>query len=35
MRLGARFTHGPVRVDGALIVGVTDVDPTLGLHGRA
>ena len=30
MRLGARFTRGPVRVDGALIVGVTEIDPTWG-----
>ena len=30
MRVGARFTRGPVRVDGALIVGVTEIDPTWG-----
>lgn len=30
MRLGTRFTRGPVRVDGALIVGVTERDPTWG-----
>ena len=30
MRVGARFTHGPVRVDGALILGVTERDPTWG-----
>jgi hypothetical protein len=30
MRLGARFTQGPVRVDGALAIGVTDQDPSWG-----
>jgi hypothetical protein len=30
MRIGSRFTRGPVRVDGALIVGVTERDPTWG-----
>ena len=30
MRLGSRFTHGPVRFDGALLIGVTDFDPTWG-----
>jgi len=30
MRLGSRFTRGPVRLDGALIVGVTERDPTWG-----
>lgn len=30
MRIGARFTRGPVRTDGALIVGVTERDPTWG-----
>ncbi len=30
MRVGTRFTRGPVRVDGALLVGVTERDPTWG-----
>jgi hypothetical protein len=30
MRVGARFTRGPVRLDGALVVGVTELDPTWG-----
>jgi hypothetical protein len=30
MRLGSRFTRGPVRIDGAVIVGVTQRDPTWG-----
>lgn len=30
MRLGARITHGPVRVDGALLLGVTERDPSWG-----
>ena len=30
MRLGARFTRGPVRIDGALLIGVTEHDPTWG-----
>jgi hypothetical protein len=30
MRVGARFTRGAVRLDGALLVGVTDRDPTWG-----
>ena len=30
MRVGGRFTRGPVRVDGALLIGVTDIDPTWG-----
>ena len=29
-RMGARFTRGPVRFDGALIIGVTENDPTWG-----
>ena len=33
MRVGARFTHGPVRGDGALIIGVTERDPTWGFTG--
>ncbi len=30
MRVGARFTHAQVRVDGALILGITTFDPTWG-----
>lgn len=30
MRLGSRFTRGPVRIDGAFIVGITENDPTWG-----
>ena len=30
MRVGGRFTHGPVRIDGALILGITTFDPTWG-----
>jgi len=30
MRVGPRFTHGAVRGDGALIVGITERDPTGG-----
>ena len=30
MRFGGRLTRGPVRVDGALLIGVTDEDPTWG-----
>jgi hypothetical protein len=30
MRIGSRFTRGPVRIDGALVVGVTERDPTWG-----
>jgi hypothetical protein len=30
IRLGSRFTRGPVRLDGALFVGVTDDDPAWG-----
>lgn len=33
MRLGSRFTRGPVRFDGALLVGVTDQDPSWGITG--
>jgi hypothetical protein len=31
MRLGSRITHGPVRVDGALLLGVTERDPSWGI----
>jgi hypothetical protein len=30
VRIGGRYTRGPVRVDGALLVGVTERDPTWG-----
>jgi hypothetical protein len=30
LRIGARLTHGPVRVDGALLFGVTERDPSWG-----
>lgn len=31
VRVGGRFTHGPVRIDGAVLLGVTDRDPAWGL----
>jgi hypothetical protein len=31
LKLGARFTHGPVRFDAGLFFGLTSVDPTIGL----
>ena len=30
MRVGARFTQGPVRVDGAFMIGITERDPSWG-----
>jgi hypothetical protein len=30
MRAGGRFTRGPVRLDGALMIGLTDADPSWG-----
>jgi hypothetical protein len=30
LRLGGRFTRGPVRVDGGMIVGLTSRDPSIG-----
>jgi hypothetical protein len=33
MRLGARYTRGPLRVDGAVIVGITPRDPSFGFTG--
>lgn len=33
MRLGSRLTRGPVRIDGALLIGVTDQDPSWGFTG--
>lgn len=35
MRLGGRFTRGPVRIDGALLIGVTERDPSWGFTGGA
>ena len=35
MRLGSRFTRGPVRIDGALILGVTERDPSWGFSAGA
>jgi hypothetical protein len=32
-RVGARFTHGPVRVDGGMIIGLTSRDPSFGFTG--
>ena len=31
MRAGARVTRGPVRLDGALLIGVTERDPSWGV----
>ncbi len=31
MRVGSRFTRGPVRFDGALLIGVTERDPSWGV----
>jgi hypothetical protein len=31
MRLGARLTRGPVRIDGAFLVGITSNDPSWGI----
>jgi hypothetical protein len=31
LKLGGRFTHGPVRFDGGVFFGMTSVDPTIGL----
>jgi hypothetical protein len=30
MRLGGRYTRGPVRVDGAVLLGMTSRDPSFG-----
>lgn len=30
MRVGSRYTHGPVRVDGAFLFGIAEKDPTWG-----
>jgi hypothetical protein len=31
VRVGSRFTRGPVRLDGALLLGITEKDPTWGV----
>ena len=31
MRLGGRYTRGPVRVDGAVLLGMTSRDPSFGV----
>lgn len=31
IRVGSRFTRGPVRLDGALLLGITENDPTWGI----
>ena len=31
VRVGSRFTRGPVRLDGALLLGITEKDPTWGI----
>ena len=31
LRLGARATHGPVRIDGAFVLGITEFDPSWGV----
>jgi hypothetical protein len=31
MKLGGRFTHGSLRLDGAVFFGLTAIDPTIGL----
>jgi hypothetical protein len=31
IRVGSRFTRGPVRLDGALLLGITERDPTWGM----
>jgi hypothetical protein len=33
MRLGSRYTRGPVRIDGAVIIGMTPRDPSFGFTG--
>ena len=35
MRVGSRLTRGPVRLDGALLIGVTDHDPSWGITAGA
>lgn len=31
LKLGGRFTHGPLRIDGGVFFGLTSVDPTVGI----
>ena len=31
LRLGGRLTRGPVRLDSALLIGITDADPSIGI----
>jgi hypothetical protein len=33
LRLGTRMTHGPVRLDAAIMLGITEFDPGWGLTG--
>jgi hypothetical protein len=33
MKLGGRYTHGPVRVDAGVFFGLTSIDPTIGITG--
>jgi hypothetical protein len=33
LKLGGRYTHGPVRFDAALFFGLTTIDPTVGFTG--
>jgi hypothetical protein len=33
LRFGGRFTRGPVRVDGGMLIGITDNDPSWGFTG--
>ena len=30
LKFGSRYTHGPLRLDGGLFVGMTSIDPTIG-----
>ena len=31
LKIGGRYTHGPVRFDAGVFVGLTTIDPTIGL----
>ena len=33
MRIGARYTRGPVRLDAGVILGMTSRDPAFGITG--
>jgi len=33
MRVGGRFTHGTVRIDGVFMIGLTSRDPSYGFGG--